>query len=67
VKAAESPIGFFSDALWRVLTALYDGDGSGAGGIANRVFGVIEGGLPVHPAPCRDDGQNAEAANLVYR
>jgi hypothetical protein len=39
--------GFFSYALWRVLSAIYDGDGDGrtAGGIANRVFGVIKGGL----------------------
>lgn len=39
--------GFFSYALWRVLAAIYDGDGDGgtAGGIANRVFGVIKGGV----------------------
>jgi hypothetical protein len=39
--------GFFSYALWRVLAAIYDGDGDGrtAGGIANRAFGVIKGGL----------------------
>ncbi len=39
--------GFFSYALWRVLAAIYDGDGDGRGaaGIAGRVFGVIKGGL----------------------
>lgn len=37
--------GFFSYALWRVLSALFDGesDGSTAAGIAIRVFGVIKG------------------------
>ncbi len=39
--------GFFSYALWRVLAAIYDGDGDGrhAAGIAGRVFGVIKGGV----------------------
>jgi hypothetical protein len=39
--------GFFSYALWRVLAAIYDGDGDGrsAGGIASRMFGLIKGGL----------------------
>jgi hypothetical protein len=39
--------GFFSYAVWRVLAAIYDGDGDGsdAAGIANRVFGVIKGSL----------------------
>jgi hypothetical protein len=39
--------GFFSYAIWRVLAAIYDGerDGSGAAGIANRVFGVVKGAL----------------------
>src|SRR5512143_1892314 len=38
-------IGFLSYALWRVLAAVFDGDGDGssASGIANRVFSVIKG------------------------
>jgi hypothetical protein len=38
-------IGFLSYALWRVLAAVFDGDGDGssASGVANRVFSVIKG------------------------
>ncbi len=37
--------GFFSYALWRVLAAIYDGDGDGsdAAGLFNRAFGVLKG------------------------
>lgn len=37
--------GFFSYALWRILAAAFDGDrdGSSAGGLANRAFGVLKG------------------------
>lgn len=37
--------GFFSYALWRVLAAVFDGDGNGSSfsGVANRIFGVIKG------------------------
>jgi hypothetical protein len=39
--------GFFSYAIWRVLAAIYDGEGDGrhAAGIANRTFGVVKGAL----------------------
>lgn len=39
--------GFFSYALWRFLAAVYDGDrdGSSAGGVLSRAFGVLKGVL----------------------
>lgn len=39
--------GFFSYAIWRVLAAIFDGEGDGAGaaGIASRTFGVVKGAL----------------------
>jgi hypothetical protein len=37
--------GFFSYALWRILAAIFDGDGDGstAAGLAGRAFGVLKG------------------------
>lgn len=37
--------GFFSYAVWRLLAAIFDGegDGSSVGGMANRIFGVLKG------------------------